>query len=319
MTYWIKRSLSTVLSLAVVVIVLSTLHRQSTPYLQEHGADSKGHKFLYDPRLGWRNVPGWEAETYGAKLSINSKGLRDAEHPFEKPPGVKRILLLGDSFAWGRGAADEDIFPAVLEAKLKVSAGVWEVINAAVSDWGTDQEYLYFIEEGLEYDPEVVILAFSIFDDTVNNVYSRQYNRNKPLFLNMNLDLANVPVPRPREGKETLVSEADPIDLTVELIAKIADASRRDGRRFVLVKLGAFLQSLNPPIAMLDRRFEQVRSSRLGAPYLNLDRAFKELGFSKEILTAGNRESFFNKFGHQMTADILYSFLLEEGIVEARK
>ena len=68
-------------------------------YLQEPGHERTGHRYLYDENLGWRNIPGWSATTNGRKLTINSKGLRDREHAYEKPKNTQRILVLGDSYA----------------------------------------------------------------------------------------------------------------------------------------------------------------------------------------------------------------------------
>ena len=39
---------------------------QSGPiYLEEPGHDTTGHRYLYDERLGWRNIPNWRATTFG--------------------------------------------------------------------------------------------------------------------------------------------------------------------------------------------------------------------------------------------------------------
>jgi len=45
---------------------------------------------------GWYNGEG------GAYVKINSLGYRDVEHTKEKPPGVFRIAVLGDSFTEAR-------------------------------------------------------------------------------------------------------------------------------------------------------------------------------------------------------------------------
>ena len=56
----------------------------------------------YDPELGWRLLP--DVEKRGPFWGVdepartNSRGWRDAEHPLAKPPGVRRIVALGDSF-----------------------------------------------------------------------------------------------------------------------------------------------------------------------------------------------------------------------------
>ena len=104
-------------------------------YLYEEGYQVTGHRYLYDPLLGWRNIPRWEATTFGRQLTINSKGLRDREYPFDKPGGTKRILVLGDSYVWGYGVADDEIFTVYLEERLAGSSPPWEVLNSGVSGW----------------------------------------------------------------------------------------------------------------------------------------------------------------------------------------
>jgi lysophospholipase L1-like esterase len=48
----------------------------------------------------------------------NSRGFRDDEHEVTKPPGVFRIVVLGDSFTYGVGATFEETYAAQLERLL---------------------------------------------------------------------------------------------------------------------------------------------------------------------------------------------------------
>ena len=90
------------------ILWLPGLGDGGTIYLQEPGHEKTGHRYLYDPELGWRNIPGWRATTYDRPLVINSKGLRDREYPYEKSDGTRRILVLGDSYAWGYGVRGKE-------------------------------------------------------------------------------------------------------------------------------------------------------------------------------------------------------------------
>jgi hypothetical protein len=58
--------------------------------------------YLPDPEAGYRLNPEAAAgDTAGAVFHVNALGFRDREHPAVKPPGVRRILGIGDSFVLG--------------------------------------------------------------------------------------------------------------------------------------------------------------------------------------------------------------------------
>ena len=50
-------------------------------------------------------------------VAINSHGLRDGEYALEPTRGKKRMLVLGDSFAWGFGVEREEVFCEVIERR----------------------------------------------------------------------------------------------------------------------------------------------------------------------------------------------------------
>lgn len=55
---------------------------------------------------------------FGIAHRVNTLGLRGPDRPIEKPPGVARVAVLGDSVVWGWGVAEEDGMVARLEARL---------------------------------------------------------------------------------------------------------------------------------------------------------------------------------------------------------
>jgi lysophospholipase L1-like esterase len=64
--------------------------------------------------------------------------------------------VLGDSFAWGYGVEESERFSQLLEKSLDV-----EVINAGVSGYSTDQELLWYRNEGVKYETDLVILVLA--------------------------------------------------------------------------------------------------------------------------------------------------------------
>jgi lysophospholipase L1-like esterase len=94
-------------------------------------------------------------------VTLNSHGLRDEEIPYEKPAGERRILVLGDSVAFGWGVDQGDTFSDRMEPRLKqLTGGAWQVINAGVNGYTSEQELEYLSIEGLRYSPDIVVLLY---------------------------------------------------------------------------------------------------------------------------------------------------------------
>lgn len=103
---------------------------------------------------------------YGVEVKINSKGLRDYEYSYEKPPGTYRILVLGNSITFGWGVKFNDIYSKLLEKKLnETSKGVkYEVINTGVCNYQLQQELTFLKKEGLKYNPDLIIYGYFVND-----------------------------------------------------------------------------------------------------------------------------------------------------------
>jgi lysophospholipase L1-like esterase len=139
------------------------------------------------PLYGWRHEPhgaGWAQGCVAREFEwrtfsrMNGDGLRDHDYPPRKRPGVVRILLLGDSFVEGMQVPLESTFAKRLEAKLLADGRDVEVVNAGVSGFGTDNELLFFEVEGERYEPDLVVLGFTAFNDVIENsrpLYERFY------------------------------------------------------------------------------------------------------------------------------------------------
>ena len=283
-------------------------------YVQEPGYERTGHRYLYDAHLGWRNIPDWSATTMGGELSINSKGLRDRDYEYAKPDGWRRILVLGDSFVWGYGVADEEIFTEYLERRYETEGSKCEVINTGVSGWGTDQELLYLTRHGHKFAPDLVVLAFYLGNDPSNNIHSIQYGLNKPVYMDLDLTLANVPVPKPPTDRTKLIkSGADRYELTVRIIEEIAEKCSSIGAELVVMKFGLFQRPTNLAALEAETQFSShLVRIRDKLRYLDLDEAFKERSLTVEILTRGNSDGHWNAYGHQVVTEILYDFLKTE-------
>jgi hypothetical protein len=100
-----------------------------------------------------------------AARPINARGYRDLPRTIPKPPGVRRVLSLGDSFAWGASVEFEDAYPQRLERALtRRRHETWEVVNLALPGMATVDHAAQLAKEGEAYGPDVVLLGFVLND-----------------------------------------------------------------------------------------------------------------------------------------------------------
>ena len=125
------------------------------------------------PVLGWVLEPGasYVNQMPEATVSVtyNSEGWRDLEHPIQKPKGVFRILVLGDSFMEAYSVGLNDSFHRRVDELVRGWGYETEVINMGVAGYGTLQEYLVFRDRGRRYEPDLVLLGFFDLNDLIDN------------------------------------------------------------------------------------------------------------------------------------------------------
>jgi lysophospholipase L1-like esterase len=117
-----------------------------------------------DPLIGHRHAANRSALLMGVMVATNSKGLRDREFTFDKPVGVRRIVMLGDSFTEGWGVAAPDVFSKRIERRYADRGAKVEVLNTGVGNWNTVQEVEFFLTDAYRYHPDIVVLNF-VFND----------------------------------------------------------------------------------------------------------------------------------------------------------
>lgn len=99
--------------------------------------------------------------TWGLRYRINAQGFRGPDVALEKPPGVRRVLVVGDSFAFGEGVRFEDTLGEQLEHRL--GAGV-EVVNLGVSGANTLAELSFLRHRGVRFQPDLVLWIYVLND-----------------------------------------------------------------------------------------------------------------------------------------------------------
>jgi GDSL-like Lipase/Acylhydrolase family len=109
------------------------------------------------------------------------------------------MLFIGDSFVWGVDAEANERFTDLLRSRISNTA----IVNAGVSGYGTDQEYLLLQRIWPTFRPAVVVLIFCTANDRLDNGTNVRYDGyQKPYFAtatDSTLMLRGQPVPKSRQ------------------------------------------------------------------------------------------------------------------------
>lgn len=161
-----------------------------------------GPIYQYNPLLGWNLTPHAESRVknseYDVIYRINAQGFRD-DHDYSLAKQDKRIVFLGDSFAFGLGVPNRKSIPKQLEEKSGC-----EVLNMGITGYSPSQYLLLLENAGLHYDPDVAIVSIYTGNDVYDTGLAEKttgLKRNKPYFelVGGQLALEGVPVPEERE------------------------------------------------------------------------------------------------------------------------
>jgi lysophospholipase L1-like esterase len=124
-----------------------------------------------DPHLGWRGLPGFTGvfvrEDFKARIAINEQGYRKKRARTQPLPDAEKVVFLGDSFAWGWGVSQGELFSDVLQDLLGPR---YDVVNLGINTFGTVQEWIQTEEEVVPMRPaRVGVLVYgNDFEDNLN-------------------------------------------------------------------------------------------------------------------------------------------------------
>src|SRR5215831_4280673 len=157
-----------------------------------------GEGFQFDPELGWVPTPNAATQQTSGNRTIsvrhNGLGLRERELG-DIAPG--RFLFLGDSFTYGYDAEAGERFSDLLQKALPQ----YGMVNAGVSGYGTDQQFLLMKRLWNDVNPKYVVLTFCVDNDRDDNTSSYRYRKyHKPYFVptgDGEWQVRGYPLPRP--------------------------------------------------------------------------------------------------------------------------
>lgn len=149
---------SLLLSLGVLEVAVRTVDPLGISYYEWVGEYLRD--MLPDDQLIYRHKPEWEKRYGNVLVTFNERGLRDRPI-LSKAEDEYRILALGDSVTFGLGVDQDKTFAARLESLLRgrLHRPV-RVINSGVGGYNTVQELTYFKQEGIDLQPDLVLLTY---------------------------------------------------------------------------------------------------------------------------------------------------------------
>jgi hypothetical protein len=319
--------------LALALVGLELLARWWAPgYLAE-----KRSLHVFSSTYGWTGRPGAVAPMGGGLVSLNTRGYRGRELTLPKAGDRTRVVVLGDSVAFGYGVSDEQTFPHLLDVRDNgLEAG-----SLAVPGYGLGQELLVLLHDDFRSEPDVVVLAVcqrNDFADTVLPVelYGGVTPRPRFVLTDGRAVLDDTAVrrsraaraaqwladysqlfnrvaawwPRPaapedpgwRSRKQAALSDEDYVlRLSVALVLEMRDACRRRGVRFLVATFPNGLSYDMPP--GLATRFRE-RLAADGVWVVDMGARFRALGLTPGEV-AFDRTGHLRPRGHAASAEIL--------------
>lgn len=304
--------LITVATLAVTEVLL----RLADLRILREGASERSLTYRYDEELGWAPIPNSSSVVTTARtihVNHNSFGFRDIEFERDARP---KMLFIGDSFVWGVDAEANERFTDLLRSRISN----YRTVNAGVSGYGTDQEYLWLKRVWPKIQPSVVVLVICTANDRLDNSTNVRYDGyHKPYFAMARdgaLMLRGQPVPISRQlyiKQDWLVRH-----LWLARVAAFAYVEIRYPQLFVQ----------DPTEQLVSKMHEFVEAD--GAKLIvglqssdgNLIKRLQDEHIS--FTTFDGAEAYSNDFGghwtpagHRLVAERLFSLLSENKIVQA--
>ncbi len=176
-----RASLARVLLITIASVCLAALAVEGLLQAYVHLVVKQGKLFESNGQTGWRTLPNLDLVRTNVdggawRVQTDAEGYRNFAPPHPNPH--RRLLILGDSFAFGEGVNINERFDYVLSSVVPD----FRVTNTGTMGFGTDQEYI----ASRRYVPELtfgdVILVLFYVNDFYDVLRTRFSLRPKPYF-----------------------------------------------------------------------------------------------------------------------------------------
>ena len=300
----------------VMLVVLEGILRVANFRILRDSASERSLTYQYDPELGWAPVPNTGAVVTNDRTihaHHNSLGLRDVEFVRDSRPAM---LFIGDSFVWGLDVEADERFSDLLRPRIPA----YNLVNAGVSGYGTDQEYLLLQRLWPKIEPKVVVLIFCTANDRLDNSTSVRYESyQKPYFATLPdgaLQLRGQPVQKSRQVfikenwlvRHSLVARVAVYNF-IDLVHPAIDVPDPTERLIGLIK--DFVEAGGAKLVVGMQRTDQKLSQYLTAQNI------PQVAFDGADAYSGPSGAHWTPDGQKLVADRLYGLLATNGLVGA--
>ncbi|MEO8499550.1 MAG: SGNH/GDSL hydrolase family protein [Vicinamibacteria bacterium] len=113
-----------------------------------------------NPRIVYELRPRLDVRFGGGRLTTSDGAYRGRDVAEPKPPGVYRMVGIGDSYMFGQGVSDEETYLARLPraAPVVASGRLLETVNLAVPGFNTVMEVELLRERVAHLDPDLILI-----------------------------------------------------------------------------------------------------------------------------------------------------------------
>lgn len=313
-----KKTLSVVIS---VIIIIAGTEFVMGFYAKTEPVLNRPH-----PTLFWELSPDIMDVNMGpAKVLTNSHGFRSPEISVKKPEGEYRVMILGDSSAFGHFVRNDETFGAVLVKmlRLKHPGKNIRLINSAVLGYTTYQAVTFMKERGWKFSPDLIIVSFN---DDPQMEWKQDVERVPPglllpifrvlyksnIYLSLKKQMLNARMEKdhsfalqPRSLQQK--NRVSPDQMKANLSYLMDEAKKRN---IQVIVISMPLQSVSPDIRNYRKIMEESSKSR-GYFFLDLLDNWKQYP---------TYEVFFDVMhptakGHKIIAEDLYKIIEDNGII----
>ena len=238
---------------------------------------------------------------FNQQITTNAAGFRDREFEHVKPPGVYRVIVVGDSIAFGWELTTEQLFAKLLEQRFSADGHPeFQAYNMAVDGYNSRQEVELIRSRVLDYEPDLLLIAYCLNDNIYGadegswrhfrKTWSRTYDWLSlyGMRLKQRLSVKDLTT----EAFEDLAAIVGPRKLPVLIVVFPALGENQDG---------------SYPFVSEHRQLARL-ADRLGFMILDLREKFQQEGFLR-LRVQPNDFVHPNALGHKLASDAVYEFL----------